>query len=600
MSGKLEQPAGRTRLYRAALALSLVLASFTLAFAQPNDDLTVLQQDPGQWLMPNRTYSAWNYSPLDQVTKYNVKNLQVAWTFQIGVTDQIEAAPLVVGTTMYILTPKPNTLYALDLNQQGYIKWSFAPEMPGLAQAKACCGANSRGFMYADGKIIFNTLDGQLFALDANTGAVIWTTQVADLSLTETTTMSPLVAGHNVIVGVEGGERGIRGHVSAYDLDTGAQVWKFYNMGPDEEMGIGPDFKPFYPTPDSPGTSTWYGDSWKTGGGAVWGWFTFDPESNLFYYGTGNCAPWNPDYRRDPATAPGLDQYTNAYCASEMARDATTGNLVWAYQATPQDAWDYDLPAGQQLVDLTIDGQTRRALMKPARNGFFYVWDAHTGELLHQPIKYTTVTWADHVDMETGMPVYNDDAIVYTGTETGVVCPFGIGNWHNTTYSPKTGLIYFQAYNTCSTMTGTEGEYTPGESYVLETFGARSTGPGGWTAQIQAWDPATGEQAWNIKSNQSLSWPIMSTAGDLVFGGDNQGAFRALDAETGELLWSFRTGSGFDASPISFRGTDGRQYIAVIGSKAPANSVVTADTAPDNTGRYTRPGSTLYVFGLPR
>src|SRR5690625_1740404 len=288
---------------------------------------------------------------------------------------------------MYILTPTPNSLIALDLTQEGYIKWEFQPEMPGLAQATACCGAQTRGLTYADGKIFFNTLDGQLFAVDAETGEPVWRTDVVDLSITETTTTAPLVVGNNVIIGNEGGERGVRGWVAAFDINTGEQVWKYYNMGPDEEMGIGPRFQPFYPDDQvpSPGVTTWYGDSWQRGGGTAWGYFTYDPETNLFFYGTANCSPWNPDYRRDPATAPGRDEYTSKYCASEMARDATTGELIWAFSYTPQDQWDFDEPGQAFVVDLEIDGELRKALVKPARNGFFIVFDRLTGEVLYEP-----------------------------------------------------------------------------------------------------------------------------------------------------------------------------------------------------------------------
>lgn len=584
----------------AILLLALCLAALSIAFA--NDELKSLQNDPGQWVMSNGNYNGWNYSPLDRINRYNVQNLQVKWTLQIGVTDSLEAEPLVIGNTMYILTPKPNTIYALDLERDGYIKWSFAPEMPGLDQAIACCGAQSRGLSYADGKIVFNTLDGQLFALDANTGEVLWQKQVTDLSITETTTTAPLIVDDNVIVGVEGGERGIRGWVGAYDLNSGEEKWRYYSTGPNDEMGIGERFKPFYADDqvENPGTDTWYGDSWKQGGGTVWGFMSYDPESNLFYYGTGNCGPWNPDYRRDPATAPGLETYTSKYCASLLARDATTGELIWAYSLTPQDQWDFDEPGNQFIVDLNIDGQTRKALVKSARNGFIYVFDRLTGELLTEPKKYTNVTWADSIDMETGRPVYNEDALMFTGVEVPI-CPFIAGNnWFNDAYSPNTGLIYFQAENRCNTLTGTEGEYTPGENYILMQFGTSKTGPGGWRGELQAWDPVKGEKVWGLKSESTAdNKPVLATGGDLIFGGTDEGVFRAVDARTGEVRWTFRTGSDFRNSPISYIGPDGKQYVAVISSRAPNDPEIGEDVAPDDAGRYRRTGTTLYVFGLP-
>lgn len=582
----------------AALCLALVAGA-----ALANDEILAMQDDPGNWVMPNQNYAGWNYSPLDQIDRTNVDQLRVAWTFQTGVLDSHEAQPLVIGNTMYVLTPKPNTLYALDLSRDGVIEWSFAPEMDTeRAGSLACCGAQTRGMTYADGKIYFNTLDGQLFAVDAQSGEPVWSKQVADLDLGETTTTNPLIVHDNVIIGNEGGERGVRGWVAAYDLDSGDEKWKFYSTGPNDEMGIGERFEPFYESDrlEQPGVDSWYGDSWEVGGGTNWGYWTFDPDLNLFYYGTSNCAPWNPDYRRDPAFAPGFDEYANKYCASLLARDATSGELVWAYSHTPQDQWDFDEPGQNFLADLEIEGETVEALIKPARNGFFYVFDRATGEILLEPWTYTHVTWASGVDMETGMPNVNPDAVMYTGVEIPI-CPFIAGNnWFNDAYSPRTGLVYFAAENRCSSLTAVEGEYTPGENYILMEFGESRPGPGGWVGELQAWDPVTGEKAWGIKSEGVRNnKPVFVTGGDLVFQGTDEGRFRALDAESGEELWSFRTGSDFRNSPISYVGPDGKQYVAVIASRAPSDPEIGEDTPADAEGRYRRTGSTLYVFTLP-
>ena len=599
MQNVMSKRTGSVRRLLAFVALFIAGLSFTLA----NEELLSLQNDPGQWVMSNQNYAGWNYSPLDRINRNNVENLQLAWTFQIGVTDSLEAQPLVIGNTMYILTPKPNEIIALDLAQDGVIKWTYAPEMPGLEQANACCGAQSRGFSYADGKLVLNTLDGQLIAIDAGTGEELWKEQVTDLSISETTTTQPFIVGDTVVIGNEGGERGIRGWVAAHDLNTGEEKWKFYNTGPNDEMGIGDRFEPFYADDqvENPGVDTWYEDSWQLGGGTAWGWFTYDPELNAIYYGTSNCAPWNPDYRRDPATAPGFDVYQNKYCAATIARDADTGEMLWAYSNTPQDQWDLDEPGQNFLIDLEIDGEMRHTLVKPARNGFFYVHDRATGELLLEPWKYTTVTWADSIDMETGRPNFNEDAVIYTGVESGLICPFIAGNnWFNDAYSPDTGLVYFAAENRCNTFTGEEGEYVPGENYILFEFGTASTGPGGWDGELQAWDPVTGEKVWGIKSEgERDNKPVLATAGDLIFQGTDRGMFRAVDARTGEQLWTFRTGSDFRNSPISYTGPDGRQYIAVISSRAPNDPEVGEDTPPDDAGRYRRTGSTMYVFRLP-
>lgn len=594
-----------TRNWCSRVLVAILAGSMLLGVAYANEDLIKLQQDPGQWVMPNQNYAGWNYSPIDQINTQNVQNLTLAWTFPTGVTDSHESQPLVIGDTMYIVTPKPNTVYALDLKQNGVIKWSFAADMPNLdiAIERACCGAQTRGLAYIDGKLFFNSLDGKVFALNANTGEVLWERQNADLTIAETMSTVPLVVKNNLVVGVMGGEFGVRGHVTAYDLNTGERKWRFYSMGPDEEIGVGPRFKPFYADDkvENPGVATWYKDSWKRGGGTIWGWFTYDPELNMFYYSTGNCGPWNPDLRRDPATAPGLDVYSNKYCASLLARDGDTGELIWAYSLTPQDQWDLDEPGVNPLIDLEIDGQQRKALVKPARNGFFYVFDRATGELLKKPWKFTTVTWAHGVDMKTGRPNFDMDRIMYTDKPVKNVCPrIAARNWENDAYSPRTGLYYFTAQNKCMDYMVVEGEYIPGAAYRLREYLDRYNGPGNWQAELQAWDPAQGKKVWGLKyPNADNTNPILATAGDLLFQGTDKGALRALDAQTGKELWSFRANTGFNASPISYIGPDGKAYIAVIASQEPSEEVITVDAPPDEEARYSRAGSTLYVFALP-
>ncbi len=583
-----------------ALVLTLVALAASIGFA--NDELLTLQQDPAQFVMPNGNYSGHNFSPLDEINRDNVDELRVAWTFQTGVNDQTEAQPMVIGDTMYLLTPKPNTVIALDLANEGVIKWTFAPEMDTeRAGAMACCGAQSRGLAYADGRLFLATLDGQLFSIDAETGEPLWQQTIADLDIFETTPGNPLLVGNLLIIGTEGGDRSVRGRVAAYDMDTGEQVWNFYNTGPDEEMGITERFQPFYADDqvEEPGLTTWFGDSWEIGGGTAWGWFTYDPDLNLFYYGTSNCSPWNADYRRDPVTAPGYDVYHNKYCASLVARDATSGEMVWAYSHTPQDSYDYDEPGQNILADLEIDGEERRVIIKPARNGFFYVFDAATGELLREPFAYTTVNWASHVDMETGRPAIYDSHFSYTGVAFDI-CPFISGNnVENDAFSPQTGLVYFQAENVCSTLTGFAGDFTPGEYYLLMEFGETFTGEGGWMGELQAWDPVTGEKVWGVQSESSKDLkPVFVTGGDLVFRGSDQGVFSAFDALTGEELWSFRTGSNFKGPAMSYIGPDGKQYVAIIASSGPTSADVGPDTPADAAARYSRSGSTLYVFGL--
>ena len=584
-----------------------------------------MQTDPKQWVMPNGNYSGWNYSALEQINLSNVQNLSMAWTVQLGVQDSHEASPLVIGNTMYIVTPKPNYVYALDLTRQGVMKWEFRPDIPRLDTAvkSACCGAQTRGLAYADGKIFYNTLDGQVFALNADTGAVIWRAENANIGIGESMSAMPLVVHDKVIVGVMGGERGVRGHITAYNINTGSMRWRYYSMGPNNEVGIGARFKPFYRDDKmpNPALDSWYGDSWKRGGGSIWGWFTFDPELNLFYYGTSNCGPWNPDYRRewgkiDLDAKGGLNTYRNNYCSSILARDADTGDLIWAYNLTPQDQWDLDEPSANILVDLQINGRTRKALVRPARNGFFYVFDRATGELIQTPWKFVYNDLFKGFDIETGRPLYDISKVMFTKLEDRqkylpdakdinvAWCP-GIAarNWFNDAYSPRTGLVYTATSNQCGTQKVIEGKYVPGESYTLREGAGAAPKPPGVThaGELQANDPVSGKTVWRVPWATTNNAPVMATGGDLVFqGGPNEGMFRAFNARTGEIVWTFRTGSNFRNSPISYIGPDGRQYIAVIGSQAAANEPVGATAAPDAGGRFRRSGSALYVFALPR
>lgn len=596
----------KRRFARPWLVLAAALAWAAVgSLAAANDDLLRLQEDPNQWVMPLGNYSAWNYSPLDQINTENVSQLTVAWAFPTGVVDVHQAQPLVVGDTMFVVTPKPNTVYALDLNTPGRIKWSYRAEQPELENVIACCGAHTRGFSYAEGKLFVNTLDGQVLALDAETGALVWQAQNADLAIAESMSSPPLIVHDNVIVGLSGADYGIRGHITAYDINTGERKWRWYEMGPNEEMGIGDRWTPFYDDDKvaNPGLDTWFGDSWKTGGGSMWGYWSYDPELNLFYYPTGNCAPHNPDYRRDPATAPGLETYTNKYCASVMARDADTGELVWAYSLTPQDQWDYDEVAAFTLIDIEVDGQLRHAMIHPSRNGFMYVLDRATGELVVEPWKFQAdVNWAERIDLATGRPIYNPDTIVYTDQDTALRCPSGGGNVEGGAYSPLTGLYYVPAKHGCGITRGVAGTYEPGKSYTLVSrvpspAGALGDGHRTW---FQALDPATGDIVWDTKyfdvTNQHQ---ILATGGGLLFQGHDMGNFVAMDATTGEELWSFPTGTGFGGSAMTFVGPDGKQYVAVIGSRTPVHQEVAADDPPDAAARYVRPGSILYVFSLP-
>ena len=607
-----------------ALTLALLLGFSLIQTASAHKGLLTLQQDPKQWVMPNGNYSGWNYSPLDQINLTNVKNLSMAWSLQLGIQDSLEAQPLVIGNTMYIVTPKPNYVYALDLTRDGAIKWEFRPEMPqlDLAIKAACCGAQTRGIAYADGKIFLTTLDGQVIALGADNGKVVWRVDnAANLANGETVTAMPLVVNDKLIVGVAGGEKGVRGYVTAYNINTGSMRWRYYSMGPNNEVGIGARFKPVYPDDQipNPALDSWYGDSWRRGGGSIWGWFTYDPDLNIFYYGTGNCGPWNPDYRRkwgevDLDEKGGLKSYRNNYCSSILARDADTGDLVWAYNVTPQDQWDLDEPSANLLIDLRINGIVRKTLVRPARNGYFYVFDRGTGQMLLKPWNFVYNDLIKGVDMETGRALYDIGKIMFTKLEDRqkylpdvkdinvAWCP-GINarNWFQDAYSPRTGLVYTPVNNGCSTQRVVEGKYNPPNNYTLREGAGTPPRPVDRAGELQANDPVTGKTVWSVPWKIGNSVPVMATGGDLVFqGGPNEGVFRAFNARTGEIVWTFRTGSNFRNSPISYVGPDGRQYVAVISSQLGNNERIDVDAAADAGGRFRRSGTTLYVFALPR
>ena len=631
-----------------ALCAAAAVTTGVSGTASANDDVLKISRTPGQVVMPNYTYNGYNYSTLDQITPANVKNLTVAWTMQIGILDSHEASPLVVGDTMYIASPKPNYVYALDLAKEGVIKWEFRPTMDvALATAQTCCGAQTRGLYYAEGKIFYATLDGQVIGLDAKSGEQLWRTVGTDITRYEGMAGNALVVGKLFIGGNEGGEGGARGKVHAYNIDTGKNVWTMYNMGPNNEVGIGPRFQKNYPylSGANPALDSWFGDSWKRGGGTSWGFFTWDPDLNLFYYSTGNCGPWNADYRRewgkvDLDAKGGLTTYHSNFCASQMARDGKTGELIWAFNITPQDHWDLDEPLITPLVDFQINGQMRKTAIKAARDGLFYVWDRATGEVLNNPFMHTYQDfikkdaqgnyfnrttgrhnyvmekgfWTDGADRakQTQVPTMAGLAnkpADWTGTEDCYYPGTNARNWDNDAWSPKTGLLYTSNSLDCGAQRMITGEYKPGQGYTLRVSITAPAGtnpnrdvagqPTTNASQLLAMDPVAGKTTWTRDWKYSNQVPVMATAGDLLFMcGNDQGVFRALNAADGKDAWVFRWGSRCRQSPITYT-QGGKQFVAVIASSASANTAIAANAAPDAADRYRRSGSTLYVFKLP-
>src|SRR3954447_26078270 len=348
------------------------------------------EDPPGEWRRPARDFASTRYTPLDEVTRDNVSQLRMAWTFSDGEKGGHEAAPIVVNDTMYLITPFPNIAYALDLTQPGApIKWAFTPNPTPVAFGKACCDVVNRGAVYADGKLIYNLLDGHTIALDAQSGRELWRTKLASVERGETLTMAPLVVKNKVLVGNSGGEMGVAGWIAAVDLNTGKELWRAYSVGSDEQVRIGRDFTPFYPWMKGKdlGVTTWQKDAWKTGGGAAWGWISYDPTTNLIYYGTSNPGP------RVPTQRPGLNLWTSAV----FARDADTGMAKWAYQFTPHDQWDYDGVNENVLIDIPWKGQQRKVMVHFDRNAYAYTIDRNTGEVL-QASPFAYQNWSKGID----------------------------------------------------------------------------------------------------------------------------------------------------------------------------------------------------------
>ena len=556
--------------------------------------------------MPAKNYASTRYSELAEITADNVKNLQVAFTFSLGVNKGQEAAPLVVGATMYIVTPYPNILYALDLAQPGR-----ADEMEIRAQTRAgfagrrllrCRQPRRRLRRWT---VYFNTLDDHTFAIDAGTGQPVWNTKVGNINIGETVTMAPLVVKGKVLVGNSGGEFGVRGWVKALDAKDGHLVWTAYGTGPDRDVLIGPDFKPFYATDRGTdlGVTSWPPDAWQIGGGNMWGWISYDPELNLIYHGTGNPGPWNPDLR------PGDNKWT----AGIFARDPDTGAARWFYQWSPHDLHDYDGINEQVLLDMSWNGRPRKVLVRPERNGYLYVLDRTTGEVLSAE-PFGAVNSTKGVDLKTGRPIPNPDKEPGTGKVVRNICPTASGakDWQPSAFSPRTGLLYIPHNNLCMDEEGVEVNYIAGTPYVGMNV-RMIPGPGGHRGAFTAWDIAKAAPAWKLDEEFPVWSGAVATAGDIVFYGTMEGWFKAISARTGELLWQFKTSSGIIGQPITYRGPDGHQYVAILsGVGGWAGAVVSGDLDPrDGTAALgfvnamkdlkdvTTPGGTLYVFRLP-
>jgi lanthanide-dependent methanol dehydrogenase len=617
-----------------------VTAAFGAGAVNANEELNKMSQNPKDWVMPTGNYANHRYSQLKQITADNAGKLQVAWTFSTGVLRGHEGGPLVIGDLMYVHAPFPNTVYALNLKDENKIVWKYEPRQDPNVVAVMCCDTVNRGVSYADGKIFLHRADTTLDALDAKTGKVIWSVKNGDPSKGESGTSSPMIFKDKVIVGISGGEFGVRGSVTAYNIKDGKLVWRGYSMGPDSDTLVDPVKTTHLgkPVGKDSGLNTWQGEQWKIGGGPTWGWYSYDPEMNLMYYGSGNPSTWNPNQR------PG----DNRWSMTIFARDVDTGMARWVYQMTPHDEWDYDGVNEMILSDQELGGQPRKLLTHFDRNGLGYTLDRVTGELLVAEKYDPKVNWTTGVDMNKTSPTYGRPKVVdQYSTEKGGedhnvkgICPAALGtkDQQPAAYSPDTQLFYVPTNHVCMDYEPFRVSHTAGQPYVGATLSMYP--PPGEThmGNFIAWDNKTGKIVWSNKEQFSVWSGALATAGGVVFYGTLEGYLKAVDAKTGKELYKFKNPSGIIGNVTTYE-HGGRQYVAILsgvggwagiglaagllapesaaawqgaaGRAAAGRALESAERNVDTAGlgavggyaalsNYTALGGTLTVFALPQ
>lgn len=498
------------------------------------DRLLKADSEPQNWLTYSGNYSSWRHSKLQQINTANVKGMGLKWVYQMKTLEKVETTPLVVDGIMYFTEP-PNGVIAVDA-ATGRRFWSYRRRLPD--KLNACCGQVNRGVAILGDMLFVGNLDAYLVALDRKTGNVLWETEVADRKTGHSLTMAPLIVKDMVITGIAGGEYGVRGFLDAYDAKTGKRLWRFWTV----------------PGKGEPGNESWAGDSWKTGGGPTWVTGSYDPATNMVYWGTGNPSPdWNGDVRMGD----------NLYTSSVVALDADTGKLKWYFQFTPHDVHDWDSVQVPVLVDGEFRGQKRKMMYWLNRNAFFYVLDRVTGEyLLGKP--FVKQTWASGLD-DKGRPIRlpntapsREGTKVWPGVQGGT-------NWYSPSYSPQTGLLYFSVWDYASIYYTGDAPYNPGNRFLGSVPVGVPNEPG--SGMVKALDPATGQTKWNFPLHSTPQAGILSTGGGLVFGGNNEGQFFALDAGTGKELWRANTGGVIIAGPMSYS-VNGKQQVTIASGSA--------------------------------
>ncbi|MGA9797250.1 MAG: PQQ-dependent dehydrogenase, methanol/ethanol family [Rhizomicrobium sp.] len=589
----------------AGIAGAFLIGATLFAAAQPaqpgaNVDgakIAAANSDPGEWLTTGRTYSEQRFSPLNQINTTNVSKLGVAWEYRTYSVRGLEATPIVSDGVMFITLPWSKVI-ALNA-KTGKGLWAFDPHVPGQTGRYACCDVVNRGVALWKGAVYVGTLDGRLIKLDAKTGKVLWSVDtVENHKHTYTITGAPRAIDGLIMIGNGGAEYDSRGYVSAYNADSGKLAWRFHIVpGNPHKKQENAALTAALKTWDITGKHEW----WKIGGGgAPWNAMSYDPQLDLLYVGTGNGNPWN----RNVRSPKGGD---NLYLSSVVALHAKTGKFAWAYQTTPGDTWDFDSTADVTLADLKIDGKIRHVLMHAPKNGFFYVIDRETGKLISAQ-KFATVTWAKGIDMKTGRPIENPDAR-YTH-KMAVVYPqeAGAHNWQPMTYDPQTGLVYIPAMDGAAIFVAQKDfHYKPGAWNLGVDFAAISDvvlkliksghAPAAAQGFIEAWNPVTQKEAWQVAMGGSWNSGLLSTAGGLLFGGDAYGMFNAYDAKTGKKLWSIDLKTGILAPAMTYE-IDGVQYVALLAGWGGAGGLAAFKDPNTALSKYGNDQGRLFVFRL--
>ena len=603
---------------RSAFAGALVASAVLAAPALANDSVLKCISDENNWCMQEHDYSAQRYSKLDQINTKNVANLRVAWTFSTGVLRGHEGGPLVVGDTMYVHTPFPNIVYALNLADDNKIIWKYEPKQDPSVIPVMCCDTVNRGPQYADGKIFLHQADTTLVALDAKTGKELWKAVNGDPKRGETGTGAPLVVGNVVLVGVSGAEFGVRCFMTAYDENTGKRLWRAYSMGPDDSILVDPEKTMSLGKPVGKNSSlnTWNGDQWKLGGGSIWGYMSWDPKLNLFYYGTGNPSTWNPAQRAGPDGK----QIDQKWSMTLFARNPETGMAAWAYQYTPFDEWDYDGINEPIIADIDVKGEKRNVVVEFNRNGFAYTLDRKTGELLVAEKYDPAVNWASKVDMDKssktyGRPLVNKDKSTFLNgpdVNTTNVCPAALGSKDQqpVAFSPLTNLFYVPSNHVCMDYEPFKVEYTAGQPYVGATLSMYPPKGESNMGNFLAWDAGNGKIVWSNKEQFSVWSGVLTTAGGIACVGTLEGNFKCVDQKDGKLLYKNKTPSGIIGNVMTY-GHGGKQYIAVysgVGGWAGIGLAAGLTNPTDGLGAvggyaglndYTALGGSLTVWSLP-